>query len=298
MSHIGLTLAKAAAGFCGSRWPQTTANFAFKLFSRVPRARRPTSSQLDGTAPIMLQTRSGVVATWHLPAPCRTGRTVLIVHGWNSRSDHLATLARRLNEGGIDVVLLDLPGHGASGGRYMNLGTAIAAVDAAWRQYGPFEAFVGHSFGGVVVLNAAIGASMCVPARRPQRLVMIASPNSMPDFFRQFGRWLGLPRPAQAALEYKVFSILGRSLDLFVCAQQLKDINMPVLVVHDTHDADVPFADAQAMVGAGPHVSLHATAGLGHRRILKDASVMDAICNHIAGNVQVQSGPVPLAECA
>jgi alpha-beta hydrolase superfamily lysophospholipase len=77
-------------------------------------------------------------------------------------------------------------------GRHLHLGKGIEAVDAAWRHHGPFDAFVGHSFGGAVALNAALGSAMCVPARRPDALVMIAAPNSLPAIFRWFGRRIGL----------------------------------------------------------------------------------------------------------
>jgi pimeloyl-ACP methyl ester carboxylesterase len=302
MLHVKNAVAKKLIGFCGERWPRATADFAFKKFSRTarPKGKRYTQGMPDGVEPLMLQTPSGLVATWHLPATERAGKKALLIHGWNSRSLHLLSLARRLNAEGVDVVMLDLPGHGASGGRHLHLGRGIEAIDAVWRHHGPFHAVVGHSFGGAVALNAALGSSTCIPARKPHSLTMIASPNSMPAFFRWFANRVGLPPAAEEALGRKVLTILGRPLDLLVASEQLKDLHLPVLVVHDMDDTDVLYADALRMAGAGRHVTLHTTSGLGHRRVLKDRDVHNAVIGHILGKAEtVPPQPLKLVEpCA
>jgi pimeloyl-ACP methyl ester carboxylesterase len=302
MLHAQNRLAKGLIVRAGKRWPQATADFAFRTLTRIPRPRdrKPNGGMPEQMRPVMLQTPGGTVATWSLPAEVPAGRKALLVHGWNSRSAHMLSLAKALNAAGVDVVLLDLPGHGASSGRHLHLGKGIEAVDAAWRHHGPFDAFIGHSFGGAVALNAAIGASMCIPARRPETLVLLAAPNSMPAFFRQFGRFIGLPAPAQAAMERKMLTILGRSLDLIVSSEQLKDYRHPVLVVHDMDDRDVLYADALRMARAGKHVELFTTSGLGHRRILKDGEVHAAVRDRVMGGgpAAVAGLPVPIEEYA
>lgn len=279
MLHVKDALAKKLVAFSGTRWPQTTANLAFRLFCRTGRTAgaRETAGMPDKAEPDMLLTPGGQVAAWSLPAADPVGKSALLVHGWNSRSRHLLPIARALNASGIDVVMLDLPGHGASDGHSLHLGKAIDAIDAAWRAHGPFTSIVGHSFGGVAALNAVIGAAICVPARQPQSLAMIASPNSMPVLFRWFGKRIGMPQQAQDALEYKVLRILGRPLDMLVAADQLRDLYIPVLVAHDMDDKDVLYADALRMARAGDHVRLHTTSGLGHRRILKDGGLHAAL---------------------
>jgi len=302
MLHVQNRLAKGLIDRAGIRWPQTTGNMAFRVFTRIPRPRNrtPNAGMPAHVKPVMLQTPSGIVATWPLSAAAPAGRKALLMHGWNSRSAHMLALARSLNDAGIDVVLLDLPGHGASSGRHLHLGKGIEAVDAAWRHHGPFDAFVGHSFGGAVALNSALGSSMCIPARQPETLVMLAAPNSMPAFFRGFGRMIGLPAPAQAAMERKVLTILGRSLDLIVSSDQLRDYHHPVLVVHDMDDTDVLYTDALRMARAGGHVELLTTSGLGHRRILKNAEVHAAVCDRILSGAlaHLPRQPVPIGHCA
>ena len=54
-------------------------------------------------------------------------------------------------------------------------------------------------------------------------------------------------------------------------------IGAATLVVHDRQDAMNRFDDGQAFADAIPGACLMATDGLGHRKILKDAAVLEAI---------------------
>ncbi|WP_432288344.1 alpha/beta fold hydrolase [Aminobacter sp. BA135] len=60
---------------------------------------------------------------------------------------------------GMRVISLDLPGHGGSLGRALDMAKAVEAATLAGQWFGPFEAIVGHSFGGAVAVNAAAGTS-------------------------------------------------------------------------------------------------------------------------------------------
>ncbi|MGB6119713.1 MAG: alpha/beta fold hydrolase, partial [Mesorhizobium sp.] len=92
------------------------------------------------------------------PPSGRYSRTVLVIHGWSSRTEHMRHLIDGFRNAGTRVMALDLPGHGASTGRRLNMANAVAAAQAADLWFGPFEAIVGHSFGGAVAVNAAAGS--------------------------------------------------------------------------------------------------------------------------------------------
>jgi pimeloyl-ACP methyl ester carboxylesterase len=48
---------------------------------------------------------------------------------------------------------------------------------------------------------------------------------------------------------------------------------VPVLLVQDREDPDVPYGQAEQVTRAWPEARLVTTAGLGHRAILRDAAV-------------------------
>jgi hypothetical protein len=51
-------------------------------------------------------------------------------------------------------------------------------------------------------------------------------------------------------------------------------MRMPLLVIHDRDDAEVPWQDGAMIAQAWPRATLSTTSGLGHRRIVRDAEVI------------------------
>lgn len=282
-------------GTAGRIAPDLTGRMAFRLFCRAP-ARLPSSDKarkvLEDAEPIMaraervmLPISTGAVAAYAFaPIVGTASETVLVVHGWGSRSEHMLVLVEALRSSGRTVVSLDLPGHGASTGRALHLGIAVEAVDAAWRQFGPFSTMIGHSFGGAVVVNAAYG-SVCGVARHvPAGLVTISAPNSLPDIFASFADWIGLPTASRKALFAEVERIAGRPLDVFVSAQQISALRTPTLIVHAHDDKEVAVDNAYCLVGAGSHVEVYWADGYGHRRILGARDVAQVIVDFVTRN--------------
>ena len=53
-------------------------------------------------------------------------------------------------------------------------------------------------------------------------------------------------------------------------------LELPLLVIHDRDDREVPWVDGASIADASPRASLLSTEGLGHRRILRDPKVIEA----------------------
>jgi pimeloyl-ACP methyl ester carboxylesterase len=62
-------------------------------------------------------------------------------------------------------------------------------------------------------------------------------------------------------------------------------LTTPALIIHDPTDADVPFADAEAIAASWPDARLYVTEGLGHRRILRDRDVIAMATSFITADV-------------
>ena len=107
------------------------------------------------------------------------GVPALALHGWLDNAASFVPLAAHLH--GVDLVALDLPGHGASdhlppGAEYSLAGTVHAVLDAAdalgWERF----AVVGHSMG------ASIGCLVAAAApERASRLVAIEALGALAD---------------------------------------------------------------------------------------------------------------------
>lgn len=295
MSRSGQLVTRLILGQGGRLFPGLAGRAAFELFCRTADPRRPGAKEraaIDRAAPVMaearhhlMKTQAGCVMAHQFrakPGIHRMGRA-LVIHGWGSRTDLMAGMIDDLTRHGWDVIGVDLPGHGGSSGRRLNLKLGVEAVQAVADWFGPFDLIVGHSFGGAVGVNAVTGAIAGTRPLPAARLVTISAPSSMPQLFTGVGRFFGLGRRAQAAMEARIQKIAGRPLRDFVSAGLIKAFDGDVLVIHAPDDREVAFSEALAMEKAGRHVSLVRAEGLGHRRIVNDPGVFKAIRDFAAG---------------
>jgi pimeloyl-ACP methyl ester carboxylesterase len=210
-------------------------------------------------------------------------RTALLVHGWTGDAASMIGFVEPLLAEGFRVVAFDLPGHGASTGRELNIPLGVASLAAVARVFGPFHAIVTHSFGGAITLAALAGSVRGQPVVSADRLVLISAPSSITGITRQFGNAIGLGRRGQAALERRIHVVAGNPVEAFEGPLQLKAIGLPTLVIHDRQDRELGFQHAEALAESGPLVQLEATDGLGHRRILKARPVAESVARFVAG---------------
>src|SRR3954454_22195884 len=185
--------------------PAIAGQIAFELFCRTPNpgklgkreraAVERASGLLAEARKHCLTTRTGNVTAFEFrPIGRERLGTVLVIHGWASRTAYMKPLIESYRAAGYRVVALDLPGHGHSSGRRVTMLHALDAGRVAGEWFGPFTAVAGHSFGGAVAANAVAGTVKGIPPLAAERLVLIAAPSSMSDLFRDFAGMLNVGR--------------------------------------------------------------------------------------------------------
>lgn len=286
MASFVFKVIRSAFGIAEHVAPGLCGRAAFEVFCRTPNPRSLSAGEqraVDQAARFMaegrrhcLTTRTGRVMVFEFKpqAGARPLGTILVLHGWRSRTEYMKSVVEGFRDAGYRVVSLDLPGHGHSSGRRLNMALAVDAVRVAGEWFGPFAAVVGHSFGGAVAVNAAVGSVAAIPPLATARLVLISAPSSMPAIFEDFGRFLNLGPRSQLAVAAQVERVTGRALEDFVGAVQLATVPIPALVIHAPDDREVSADNAKAFARAGDHVKLYWARGLGHRRILFDPEVV------------------------
>lgn len=294
MASFPLKVIRSAFGVGEHVAPSLTGLVAFELFCRTPgtrslsanerRAIADASSFMSEARHHRVKTRGDCVRVNEFrPAPGKERRgTVLVVHGWRSRTEYMRTLIEAYRDAGYKVVSLDLPGHGQSPGRRLTLVSAVEAARLTGEWFGPFVAVVGHSFGGAVAANAVVGSVKAIPPLAAGRLVLIAAPSSLPAIFNDFSRMLSVGPRSQAAMADRVERIAGRPLHEFTGDRQLASTPVPTLVIHAPDDREVSADHARLYAGAGDHVRLYWADGLGHRRILADKGVVERAVGFVA----------------
>ena len=286
MASFGLKVIRSLFGAAEHVVPGVAGRVAFELFCRTPDAKALSEGErraVERAAGFMaralqhrLKTAAGFVAAHEFrPEPGRApAGTVLVLHGWRSRTDYMRALIEGFCRAGYAVVSLDLPGHGQSTGRRLTVVSAAEAMRLAGERFGPFTAVVGHSFGGLAAASAVAGQIEGIPPLDVKCLVLIAAPASLPTIFAAFSGMLNVGPRSQAALTATVERLAGRPLDAFSGDRQLAAIGLPTLVIHAPDDREVSTDHARLYASAGNHVRLHWADGLGHRRILADAGVV------------------------
>ena len=204
--------------------------------------------------------------------------TVLLVHGWAGDAMQMRSLADALDQAGLNAVLLDFPGHGRSDGWRATLPQFVRALWAASARLGPLHGVVAHSLGAVAAAHAVANG---LPV---QRLAMLA-PSPPPALFLQwFARSLGLRDSIPLRMGSVIERVEGVPLARFDPAWLGPRLSLPTLVVHDEGDRVSPWAVGQRLAQAISGAQLLTTQRLGHRRVLSDEAVADAVVGHLRPN--------------
>ena len=215
------------------------------------------------------------------------GPTVLLVHGWSGRGSQLGAFVEPLVREGYRVVAFDGPSHGQADGRLSGIPEFATAIGLIAAQYGPLQAVVAHSMGAAattVALSRGLEA---------QHVVFVAPPVNPEQWLPQIAGQLGLgdevARRTRDRIERR-FAFRFEEVHVEALAPQME---VPLLLVHDRKDADVPYEESARMAQAWPGATLLTTSGLGHRRILRDPAVIDAAVAFLGPPAALASLPSP-----
>lgn len=244
------------------------------------------------------------------------GPTVLLVHGYIESVEFWAPVVRRLAEAGLDIVLVDQRGHGASERGTAPFDTDTLAGDVrSWVESLDLRdaVLVGHSMGGVSAM-AFSGTHPEVAAARLRGQVLVATlafpeplfglpdvqvdPRRMVGMLervmrretlallfvsRVFGTW-----PTRPALEATRQGIMRTDRQTRIDAMamlrdfdlrpRLSSIELPTVVVAGTHDQLTPLPGNELIAEMIPGATLEVLPGMGHMLMFEAPdAVTDAI---------------------
>lgn len=208
----------------------------------------------------------------------KSERKILLVHGWSGRGTQLFKIADELIKNGYSTVSFDAPAHGKSSGKSTIMSEFIASILEIEKQFGPFDFAIGHSLGGMLVLNAIKDGFQV------NKAIVIGSGDIVQDILDDFITKLGLKQEISERLRERFEEKYQVKMNDFSAYKAVQEVKIPVLVIHDNNDPEVP-------VKAGIHIhknlkngALYLTDGLGHRKILGNQNVIKKILDFIKTN--------------
>ncbi|WP_394758904.1 alpha/beta fold hydrolase [Flavobacterium sp.] len=203
------------------------------------------------------------------------GKKVLLVHGWSGRGTQLVKFADELIKLGYSTISFDAPAHGKSSTTTTLMPEFIACILELEKLYGPFESAVGHSLGGMALLNSV------KQGLQIKKLAVIGSGDKVEDILHEYVKRLEL-KPIVAAKMSALFEKrFNEPMENYASHLAAKQVNIPTLIIHDENDNEVPVFCAKNIYKNLPNGELLITKRLGHRKILGDATVIDKTINFI-----------------
>lgn len=202
-------------------------------------------------------------------------RKVLLVHGWSGRGTQLYNIADKLLENGFMTISFDAPAHGKSTGKTTMMTEFIATAKYLEGEMGPFEFAVGHSLGGMALLNSnKVGLNF-------KKMVVIGAGDVITDIITMFVEKLELKTKTVGKMKQHFFKKFNANIDDYSGSVGAKDVKIPTLVIHDTDDKEVPVSCAYNIRQNLKQGELLITNGLGHKRILNDKLVSNRVIEYL-----------------
>jgi pimeloyl-ACP methyl ester carboxylesterase len=202
-------------------------------------------------------------------------KKVLLVHGWSGRGTQFVKIADLMVSLGYQIISFDAPAHGKSKGNSSIMTEFIASILEIDKQYGPFEFAIGHSLGGMSVLNA-IKQNLQV-----KKAVIIGSGDIIQDIIDDFIGKLKLKPEYGIKLKDHFEAKFGGKMNDYSAYKAAEKTEIPVLIVHDKDDDDVSVKAAYHIQKHLKNSEIMITEDLGHRKILGDDTVIQKIIEFV-----------------
>ena len=256
--------------------PSLATLFAIKLFKTPIRHKTPEREKMMGESAkkellfIPELNKEIMVYTYGY-----SKRKVLLVHGWSGRGTQLYKIADKLLENGFMTISFDGPAHGKSTGKTTMMNEFVTATKVIEEKFGPFEFAIGHSLGGMSVLNS-VKQGLTI-----KKAIIIGAGDIITDIIYDFVSKLKLNPKMVQSIKKHFYKKFNEDIDNYSASLAAKKTLIPTLVIHDTEDFDVPVSCAYNIRQNLQQGKLLITNGLGHRRILKDTNVINKLIEFI-----------------
>ncbi len=199
----------------------------------------------------------------------KSNKKILLVHGWSGRGTQLFKFAEELLKLGFSTVSFDAPAHGKSNGSTTIMTEFVASILELEKVYNGFDGAIGHSLGGMSLLNA-VSRGLEIP-----KLVIIGSGDTIQEILNDFVLKLQLEPKIAQGMKKHFEAKFGESMENYAGSEAAKKVKIPTLVIHDENDDEVSINCAKNIHQNLKNATLEITKNLGHRKILGNSKVIE-----------------------
>jgi len=249
--------------------PARAAKQALALFNSPQYKSKRTAPDIFKTSERQVFKLNGKKVTgfrWNHPQD----KKLLILHGFESSCYKFEHIISRGIKQGYEVLAFDAPAHGQSEGKTSTLPEYIDMIRKVASLYGPIDAYICHSFGGLALAHYL----ETVKHDQNTRVVLIAPATETTTAIDSFFRFLQLNDKVRKEFETLIYQRSGVKAAHFSIRRAMKHIKASVLWIHDEDDQITPVSDVLRVKEKNyPNIEFLFTRGLGHSRIYRDSEV-------------------------
>ena len=250
----GITGNPEASGFRMQRFTVTTAD-RLQLQAMLVEPASTAGTTKRG------QVIRAALAAAKVPEPDSKIRgTLVLLHGFNARKEHMLPFAERMTAAGFRCVIYDSRGHGDSDGGYATFGARERedlrlVLQATQSQVG------GAGLGPLGLLGYSMGGAVAIQSQpKMPEVKAVASVAAFADFrdviaAQAARKWLGLGTPLLPLIRWETRWRAGFDPWDIRPQEAARQLTCPLFLAHGTADALVPVSQIYRLAeAAGPRV--------------------------------------------
>jgi hypothetical protein len=203
-----------------------------------------------------------------------SGKKALILHGFESSVVNFDKYINGVIKKEYEVLAFDAPAHGKSTGKTINAVDYKELILHIWNQYGPIDAFVTHSFGGLALCLALEE----IPHSPSTKIVLIAPAAETTTAIDHFFKLLKLDRGIRKEFDAIIKEEGGEWPEWYSVSRVAPKIKGQVLFLQDKEDYMTPLSDIKPIMDKNyPNFHFVISDGLGHRKIYRDEQSLEKV---------------------
>ncbi len=232
----------------------------------TPARTKPKNAEPQGLVKGEVQSKEGILKTYRLGI----GPVWVLTHGWSGSSSQFYPLMEHIANQGFTALAYDHPAHGQSEGVYGHIPAFVLGLEAVLDSLEDVAGIVGHSMGTVSAIE-------CRHQKLVDKPMLLIAPvlDYLNNLFGSVERSGYSMRLFNAVVD-KVQTQYRYPLQSIDPIGKLKLRTAETIIVHDEGDKFTPFSISEKVAQETDNVSIVATQGQGHGRVMKCQQVMDS----------------------
>lgn len=238
----------------------------------TPARTKPKNAQPEGLAIGEVQSQEGPLKTYQLGQ----GPVWVLTHGWSGTASQFFPLMEHIASQGYTALAYDHPGHGESGGLYGHIPAFVHGLEAILDSVDEVAGLVGHSMGTASAIE-------CHHQKLVDKPLLLIAPvlDYLDNLFGSVAR-SGYSMRLFSAVVSEVEEQYRYPIQSIDPYNKLKLRQSKTIIVHDEGDKFTKFSVSQKAAQDMENVTLVATQGQGHGRVMKCPQVMQSFDELIA----------------